>query len=151
MAGRGTEAGTKEERTERRGEDNDALIDAVWVDWGEGTGSVWMVEVGWATGREECAVCSEAAGSGVAGEMTRIVWRGVQDGDGRSGRDCSMSTTTLSFRRPSASYETNTRSAKAERDWDREWWMDDSSDCMTDASQTSRPATVTQATERDGE
>ncbi len=42
-----------------------------------------------------------------------------------------MSTVTLSLRRPSASYEMNTRSAKEARDWDRECWIHDSSDCMT--------------------
>ena len=47
-----------------------------------------------------------------------------------------MSTTTLSLRRPSASYETNTRSVKGERECDSEWWMDDSNDCMTGTSQT---------------
>ena len=63
-----------------------------------------------------------------------MVWRGE---GGVSGRGCSMSTTTLSFLRPSVSYETNTRSEKAERDCASERWMDDSNDCMTGTSQTS--------------
>ena len=48
--------------------------------------------------------------SGVAGVRMRMVWRGAE---GAESRGCSMSTTTLSLRRPDASYETNTRSAKA--------------------------------------
>ena len=69
-----------------------------------------------ARGAREDGAKVETVEGGATGVRRRMVWRGAEGG----GRGCSMSTTTLSLRRPSASYETNTRSAKAVRDCDRE-------------------------------
>ena len=66
----------------------------------------------WARDAGGDGASGETGESGATGVMRRMVWRGVRSG----GRGCSMSTTTLSLRRPNASYETNTRSAKAVRD-----------------------------------
>lgn len=77
-----------------------------------GGGEEEEMVVRWVAGMRASEAASGVVGSGVAGVTMRMVWRGVECGGGRG---CSMSTTKLSLRRPSASYETNTRSAKVRR------------------------------------